>query len=669
MLRLFVTPSGPVAITPHGIFIYANGTWQGDPVGDTIRKATVDRSGSIWLLTGRNIIEASGSKSILLPEKAVKDNVNCLFWEDQHTLCIGTNSGLFVWRDNWLEQPLLQGITVHDIAADASGTLWVASADGLWKREGERWVNLDETLMAVGNQRTYLALATRNDNQDLIFSSPLSVGVIAADGQHQAWRGTDGLPYGPAHVIRPIGEQLWLGTSRGVIVKADQGWHYFNGRRWLPHEKVNDMIEVSPGVTWVATAGGISEIGTINLSLEEKARHYAEVIEKRHNRRGLVNLSKLAKPGDIGTSYSENEDNDGLWTSCFLAAECFRYAVTQLPEAREKAVRTFEALERLEAITGISGYPARSYALATDSVVQSKSPHPKYWHLSPDGQWRWLDDTSSDEITGHLFTLSLFYELVADEAQKQRVVRLMDRIMTHIIDHDFHLIDPDGKPTRWGVWHPDSLNHAPNWLYEKGLNSLQILSHLKTVAHFTGNPRYEKVYEKLVREHGYAQNALYAKQYGPFETSHSDDILNFFPYYGLFRYAKDAPEHPLFVKSLERSWKAVQNDRMPVWNVMASALLGRDCDLDVALKELREYPLDLVDWTMENSHRWDVTVDPLVDRSGRKQAITPISTPEASVSRWNTNPKRLDSGRGGMTEESGTYFLFAYWMGRYYGLF
>src|SRR5690606_18793250 len=191
-----------------------------------------------------------------------------------------------------------------------------------------------------------------------------------------------------------------------------------------------------------------------------------------------------------------NEDNDGLWTSCYLAAACFRYAVTKDPGAREKAVRTFEALERLETVTGIPGYPARSYAAAEDPVKQSKSPHPKKWHPSPDGKWQWLDDTSSDEITGHMFTLSLFYELVADEAQKERVTGLIDRIMTHIIDNDFHLIDPDGKPTRWGVWHPDSLNHSSNWMYERGLNSLQMLSHLKTAVHYTKNPKYEEVYQK-----------------------------------------------------------------------------------------------------------------------------------------------------------------------------
>ncbi|HEX5025438.1 MAG TPA: hypothetical protein VFV68_09200, partial [Agriterribacter sp.] len=508
-----------------------------------------------------------------------------------------------------------------------------------------------------------------NNGLDLIFSAPRSIGCIAANCEHWMLRATDGLPYGPATSICATGQQLWLGTAKGAIQK-DSAWHYYNGNRWLPAEQVNDILPL-PGKVWIATPAGISELRDVEMTLTKKAAHYDSIIDLRHNRRGLINISKLAVPGDVSTSYSENEDNDGLWTSCYLAAQCFRYAVTGDPDAQQKAIRTFEALERLETVTGIPGYPARSYATAKDKVTASRSPHPKQWHFSPDGKWQWLDDTSSDEITGHMFTLSLFYELVADTTQKLRVKELINRIATHIVDHDYRLIDYDGKPTRWGIWHPDSLNNSPNWMYERGLNSLQLLSFLVTANHFTGNPKFEKAYQTLVQKHGYARNAVQAKMYGPFETSHSDDILNFFPYYGLLRYTHSDPDRNLYIKSLERSWQAVRNDRMPVWNVIASALLGKNCGLSTALEEIRQYPLDLVGWSMDNSHRWDVQVDPLVGRGGSLQAVQPLPTPESNISRWNTNPKSLNAGRkaNGEIEETGTYFLFAYWMGRYYNFF
>ncbi len=666
VIRLFMIKGTPVAVTRTGVFRYQDENWGPMLTGKELLGATVDDEESLWLLTGDAIIPAGNGQEIKLPAETGSDSLLCILREQNKVFYCGTTSGLYTWNGAWEPVPELQGLRINDMVTDSAGTLWIASSDGLWQRKDGKWINLDETLMAVGNERKYYALATGNGGADLLFSAPQSLGLIAGNGDHRAWRGPDGLPYGPARVIRAYDDEMWLGTGRGAI-QMDSSWHYYNGPRWLPGEQVRDILRIEPGITWIATNGGISEIRQAEMTLARKAMLYEDIIEKRHNRRGLVNISRLAVPGDLSTSFTQNEDNDGLWTSCYLAAACFRFAVTKDEDAKAKAIRTFEALERLETVTGIPGYPARSYALASDSVVQSRSPHPKKWHPSPDGKWQWLDDTSSDEITGHLYTLSLFYELVADESQKQRVIQLIDRIATHIIDNDFHLIDFDCKPTRWGIWHPDSLNHAPNWAYERGLNSLQVLSFLKTARHFTRNPRYEEVYQKLINEHGYAGNALQAKIYGPYETSHSDDILNFFPYYGLLQYTGNDPYRDLYIKSLERSWKAVENDRMPVWNVIASSLLQKDCGLETAREELRQYPLDLVDWSMENSHRWDIPVDPLVDRSGKRQALHPIRTAESSVSRWNTNPKRLDSGRRGETEETGTYFLFAYWMGRYYG--
>lgn len=663
VLRLYDTPKGPAVVTTRGIFYRQNDNWIGKLEGTDWKTATRDTAGTIWLASQKTIQGETG-KPIVIPP--MKDTVLCLFRENGRAFHLGTTGGLYTWTGKWEQQHLLKGIRINDIITDAADNLWVATHNGLWRRQGSRWVNFDETLMAEGHDRTYWALATDNEGQDLVFSSPLAVGVVAGNGEHWIWRATDGLPYGPVSRIYIHDNQYWLATRKGVIHR-DTAWHYYHGRRWLPGPVVNDMLQVASGKTWIATTEGLSELRSEPMTLARKAVHYDSVIEQRHNRRGLVNISKLSVPGDLSTSYTENEDNDGLWTACYLAAQCFRYAATGAADARKKAIRTFEALERLETVTGISGYPARSYAAAEDKVVQSRSPHPKHWHFSPDGKWQWLDDTSSDEITGHIYTLSLFYELVADETQKQRVKALIDRIVSHIIDNDFHLIDYDGKPTRWGIWHPDSLNHSPNWMYEKGLNSLQALSFLKTAAHYTGNPKYEKAYRKLADEHGYARNAVEAKIYGPFETSHSDDILNFFPYYGLFHHTGDDPDRALFIKSLERTWRNVRSDRMPVWNVIASSLLKRDCDLDIALEELQQYPLDLVDWSMENSHRWDLLKDPMVDRGRRAQAMQPVPTPESSVSRWNTNPKRLDTGRKGETEETGSYFLFAYWMGRYHG--
>ena len=129
---------------------------------------------------------------------------------------------------------------------------------------------------------------------------------------------------------------LWFGTEKGAI-KKDESWHYYFGKRWLPNDKINDILPIDDKTVWIATPEGISQIQQVEMTFEGKAAIYEDVIKKRHNRLGLVNNSHLSVSGDLSTSTTKNEDNDGLWTSVYLAAECFRFAVTKDAEARENA--------------------------------------------------------------------------------------------------------------------------------------------------------------------------------------------------------------------------------------------------------------------------------------------------------------------------------------------
>jgi hypothetical protein len=267
-----------------------------------------------------------------------------------------------------------------------------------------------------------------------------------------------------------------------------------------------------------------------------------------------------------------------------------------------------------------------------------------------------------------MFAYPLFYELVAKGEMKERVKSVVQKLMDHIVDNNFNLIDLDGKPTRWGVWSPDSLNGSNKWLYEKGINSLQILSFLESATFVTGDPKFAQAYQKLVKEHHYDQNMLVQKMYTPFEINHSDDELSFLPYYCLMRYSKDNELKTTYEKSLLRSWKAEQNDRIPIWNIISTAGLGTDCDMQVAVEELQEYPLDIIKWGVQNSQRWDLRKNPLTDRFGKPQATKPIPVAERGITKWNSNTFLFDYPGNGTTEDDGAAWLLPYWMGRYHGL-
>jgi hypothetical protein len=461
---------------------------------------------------------------------------------------------------------------------------------------------------------------------------------------------------------------VWIGSPAGAArVSLDRDHvEYFAGQRWLPDDHVV-AIGFDDNAIWLETPKGFARIAYVRTTLGQKSRHFVERIQARHVRWGLTATSELTRAGDLSSNRLVSSDNDGLWTAMYVAAECFRYKVTSDPAARDNARRGMEAIRRLEAITGRPGFPARSIV----KVGEDLQPRDGEWHDTPDRQWRWKGDTSSDEIVGHYFVYPLYFDLVADEAEKPALRAVIERITNGILDHDYQLIDTDGQRTRWGWWGPTVIWDDPD---ETGLRALHILSHLRVAIYLTENPqyraRYQAAYDDLIRVHRYHLLTRNQKVTVPGHINHSDDELAFLSFYPLLRYETDAPLLDIYKQSLERSWQIERPERNPLWNVIYAAGTGaREFDRAESLRTLQEIPIDTIAWTVTNSQRRDVPIDPLSDRFGRKQALVVLPYDELPMSKWNGNPYMLDGGNGGRSEDDGAYFLLPYWMGRYHKLF
>ena len=455
-------------------------------------------------------------------------------------------------------------------------------------------------------------------------------------------------------------------TSRGVwrTTPGERAMHYYHGMRYIPHPFCRALLRTPEGSVWVATAAGLAHLAELPHTLEEKAARFEYRVRKRHQRLdGYVTSSRLSKAGDLSTNVPRPSDNDGLWTSMYLGAQCFRFAVTKEEPARTFAQQAFAALERLEAVTTIPGFP-------TKAIIRPDDPHQHQtrvpWLPSADGQWLWKADCSSDEIVGHFFGYALYYDLVAGPQERDRVAELVTRIMDHIIDNGYYLIGPDGKPTQWGVWAPEMLNGP--WKSQQGLNSLEILSHLRAAYHITGNDRYLGAYHELIERHHYAENTRRQKIDVPGHVNHSDDELAFLSYYPLLTYEDDPELRAIYLDSLEHNWQIERPERNPLWNIIYGVLTGNECDLDAAVRTLREIPMDLIDWDVDNSARLDLELDAESGRFGELQSVEVLPYDELPIAKWNSNPYRVVGGGGGYGEDDGTYYLLPYWMARYHGL-
>jgi hypothetical protein len=475
----------------------------------------------------------------------------------------------------------------------------------------------------------------------------------------------------------------WIGTPLGAIrhnvftrihsiigrptesqLDARLKFEYFAGKRWLPDDRVTGIgfEKAANEVVWIETPKGYSRIEYKEMTLAEKSKAFVERVRARHVRHGLTADSILQTPGDLSTNKTVSSDNDGLWTQMYIAAEAFRYKVTGEADARANARQGFEAMLRLEEITGIPGFHARSFIKIGEDI----QPKDGEWRDAPGGEWRWKGDTSSDEVVGHYFGYAIYYDLIADEAEKRKIRGVIARMTDHILNNNYELIDVDGKRTRWGWWGPEEIWADPD---ETGLRALHILSHLRVAHHITGDPRYEQAYDELISRHRYHLLARNQKINYPGHVNHSDDELAFLSYYPLLNYETDPKLRGVYVQSLERSWRVERPERNPLWNFIYAVGSGSlEFDHGESLRTLREIPMDQISWTVTNSHRLDVPMDILNDRFDRRQALIVLPYDELPISKWNGKPYRVDGGDGGRSEGDGVYFLLPYWMGRYHKL-
>lgn len=484
------------------------------------------------------------------------------------------------------------------------------------------------------------------------------------------------LPVLDLTTVQVVGSSYWFGSNKGAFSVTPKGnIAYYNGQRWLNDDKVIAIRSKMDGTVLVLTETGLSQIHTKEWTLAEKAAFYDRQVRERHIRYGFNASLAGLQDGNPSTGYLVDSDNDGLWTAMYLGGEAFRYAVTGDPAALANCDESLTAMERLYHINPVPGFPSRSFER---HGYLEQLANPDRWHQAEDPKWDWKGTTSSDEAIGHMFVFGVLADLAPTPDIRDRAILMMDTLMAHVIRHDLYLIDYDGKPTTWGRWNPTYVNARPEMVGDRKLNSSNLIAMLQTAYHFTKKEKYKDKAFQLMEEHGYLDNLTYPmNQVGPApadaddwskmlseEWNHSDDEMYFLGYWGLYRYAFNDSLQSLYKKAILEHWEIERPEKEGLWNIF-TALVGADSiDLEEAIWYLQEYPLDLIDWSTENSHRKDIELIAANFRGQNTKIVLPPS--ETKVARHNANRFRLDSKGEGRTEYSaGDIWLLPYWMGRY----
>jgi hypothetical protein len=189
-------------------------------------------------------------------------------------------------------------------------------------------------------------------------------GAGCQDNEWRLYTGGDGLPYNDFTTLA-AGENgtVWFGTRMGAIRYDGQNWEYRQGRRWLPGDDVRAIAVNAHGDAWIATAAGLGVIERRSLTLAEKAKFFEAEIDQRHRRTpyGYVYDVTLKRPGDASEWEQQASDNEGLWTAMYGAGECFAYAASKNPVAKQRAKAAFEALRFLRVVTEGGPHPVEGH--------------------------------------------------------------------------------------------------------------------------------------------------------------------------------------------------------------------------------------------------------------------------------------------------------------------
>lgn len=581
---------------------------------------------------------------------------------DGTILLAGTNTFSF-YKNDVLTSIIKPADNIRSVQVN-NGIFYALSGSAVYQLSGDHFITLHKSkgLQAMTFNADEIILGTAEGYYRINKFTGNSSSILQTK-----------LPVQNISCLQIIDNNLWAGSDMGAFMKEASGsFRYYSSKRWLNENRVIDINKDSKGNAYILTPSGLNKIEFISQTFLDKAIYFQDNIRQRHIRYGFISNVTLSSPGDLSTAQMTDTDNDGLWSAFYLGSQAFRYAVTRDENARRYAWEAFEAFERILSVNPLKGFPARTFERKGFKVSD-----PKAWHDSQDPEWEWKGTTSSDEFVGYIFIASVLNELVAETAsEKKRVADFIDKILTHIIDNNYYLIDADGKPTPWGRWNPEYINSIPETVNDRKLGSAHIIAGLQLGYALTGKEKYKSEALRLISEQGYLKNMLVTfdkiketpgtmrmgVDLGTGGWNHSDDEMAFLTYWPLYKYAFTPALQQEYKKVITDHWQVEKPERNALWNLISYATAGTYDETSVHWF-LKEFPMDLIGWDVQNSHRKDIDFMPPNYRKQTTKVLLPIA--EVPMHRHNTNAFILDGGDGGLSELAGDEYLLPYWMGRY----
>lgn len=592
--------------------------------------------------------------------------------------------------------------SIRDLIVDKNLHIFAATDGGLYEHDGTTLKRYTAEGNEIGDNLTS-SLSLCNDGTTIIVGSYSGFTIYTENRFERFFAKVDGLPMNRTTSVYCEGNMIALGHEIGATFIDTKENHidYYLSRRWILDEKVNDVIVDDKGNRFIATKNGVSRIYLEETTLADKIKYFEEIQDRYFWRMdGFVapNLSS-SDEFEIKDPVVWDSDNDGLWTQMQIAAWCMAYAVTKDEYYYRKARKAIEVMFLEVDIPAVDfqkaglgyGFVTRSLVREDEGDVYTSKASQSNWHpVEYNGRrYYWKDDTSSDEIDGHFFGYSFYYDHCAkNEEEREEVARRLGGIADYILRNGYQLLDLDGEKTTWGHWQPDyigvSVNgmerclskyslelcmesaHGGGWL-----NGTQILGFMLSAYRITGDIKFYNAYEELITKYKYDKLIEFTDDVWtvtrPAIANHSDHELAMLAYTILLRYEHNPERRARWLSNLLKFYEWEIPERQPMWAAVVALYSEDKARVEDAIRTMREIPRDLRKMLVDNSNRQDAN-DNGLDRHKHPQWDRVFPYDEIRKMWWNGNPYSKADGRSPKNYGGPMFYSIAYWMLRYAGV-
>lgn len=238
--------------------------------GDDVTSLFEDREGNIWVATrdGLDRFREFAVATVSVNQGLLDDQVWSVLAARDGSVWLGTRNGLSRWSNGQITIPgtgsnkrdrKLNGLAPTSLFQDSGGRIWVATQEGFGYLENDRFVS---SKGVPGG--TVHAIA--EDKQGGLWIANQEVGLLHLIGgnkvQQNPWSTLGHKDPATALVADPIHGGLWIGFFLGGVAYAKDGQVHasYATANGLGEGRVNSLYVDTNNTIWAATEGGLSRL-------------------------------------------------------------------------------------------------------------------------------------------------------------------------------------------------------------------------------------------------------------------------------------------------------------------------------------------------------------------------------------------------------------------------